>query len=136
MARPASSRQAIHQTQGLLIRRLPGARKTTVRSHLKRAAAIAKASYQRWQVGPYQWRVKHLRWYLEHRSKRFEPGTRYRYWLTIRLLVMALGREADWLPRLQGPWCRPGEPPAQATRSGRPVKRPSRPYSDRNTYNQ
>lgn len=124
MARPSSARDAIRKAQGLLIRRLPGPRCTTVRAHLLRAGAIGAALYARWQVGPYQWHVKHLRWFLEHRTDRLAPGGRYRYWLTVRLLVMALGREADWLPRLQGDWTRPTGFAGDA-RPGRPVKRPT-----------
>ena len=125
MGKPATSCQAIHQAQGLLVRRLPGARRTTVGAHLQRARAIGQAIYRRWQIGPYQWRVKHLRWYLEHRTHRLEPSARYRHWLTLRLLVIALDREKDWLPRLRGPWERPKIEPATATKPGRPLKRPT-----------
>lgn len=125
MARPASARQAARQAHALLVRRLPGARRTTVQAHLVRAEAIAARIYRRWQVGPYQWRVKHLRWYLEHRLEGFEQGVRYRYWLTLRVLVIALGREADWLPRLRGPWTRPSETISENPRQGRPLKRPT-----------
>ncbi len=125
MARPASTRQATHQTQSLLTRRLPGARGTTVKAHLQRAGAVGKTIYQRWQLGPYQWQVKHLRWYLAHRTRRLKRSARYRHWLTVRLLVIALGREADWLPRLNGPWTRPGEARAFRPGAGRPVNRPT-----------
>jgi hypothetical protein len=125
MARPASTKQAVAKAQGLLVRRLPGARRTTVRAHLVRAAAIAATLYARWQVGPYQWRVKHLRWFLEHRIQHFEPSVRYRYWLTVRLLAIALGRDDDWLPRLNGSWTQPAEDPVAGSRAGRPLKRPT-----------
>lgn len=125
MARPASTRQTTRQAQGLLARRLPGARRTTVKAHLQRAGAIGETIYQRWQVGAYQWRVKHLRWYLEHRTQRLKPSARYRHWLTVRLLVIALGRESDWLPRLNGPWTRPVEARASRPGAGRPVNRPT-----------
>jgi hypothetical protein len=96
-----------------------------VQAHLGRAGAIASSIYRRWQLGAYQWRVKHLRWYLEHRTDRLAKSARYRHWLTIRLLVIALGREADWLPRLRGPWERPTETATNKPRSGRPLKRPT-----------
>jgi hypothetical protein len=125
MARPASRTQAARQARALLVRRLPGARRTTVHAHLARARAIAACIYGRWQAGPHQWRVKHLRWFLEHETEPFERSVRYRYWLTVRVLVIALGREADWLPRLQGPWTRPSETGVETSRAGRPMKRPT-----------
>jgi hypothetical protein len=80
--------------------------------------------YRRWQVGPYQWRVKHVRWYLEHITNGFKPSTRYRHWLTIRVLMIALGKETDWQRHLNGPWVRPtGE--LGGMKVGRPVKRPT-----------
>ena len=123
MARPASPRQAARLARGLLDRRLPGPRRTTVPGQVHRAERIAKRIYRRWQVGPYQWQVKHLRWYLEHVTRTFAPTTRYGYWLTVRVLVIALDREADWLPRLQGPWTRFAE--TGTPRTGRPLKRPT-----------
>jgi hypothetical protein len=96
-----------------------------VPDHLARAEAIALQIFARWQRGPYQWQVKHLRWYLEHRASRFALNVQYRHWLTLRVLVIALGKDVDWLPRLKGPWQRPsGDGPHQSG-TGRPVKRPT-----------
>jgi len=50
------------------------------------------------------------------------PGTRYRYWLTVRALVLILGHEADWLGRLDGPWVRPTAVRG-ALKPGRPTAR-------------
>jgi hypothetical protein len=126
VARPASAHEAVRQTHGLLARRLPGARRTTVSDHLARAAGIASCLYRRWQVGPYQWRLKHARWYLEHgMDPSFEPSVRYRYWLTLRLLVIALRKDVDWLPRLRGPWERPDPHDGARVYGGRPLKRPT-----------
>jgi hypothetical protein len=95
-----------------------------VRAHLDRARLIARAIYRRWQVGPYHWQVKHVRWYLEHGTKALTPSTRYRHWLTLRLLVIALDREADWTRHLAGAWQRPtGDLGSLGT--GRPLKRPT-----------
>ena len=123
MARPSSARAAAWQAQALLLRRLPGPRATTVREHLERARQIGRSLYRRWQIGPYQWRVKHVRHYLEHQTGGFEPSTRYRHWLTTRLLCLALQR-ADWLPRLRGPWERPTGEEQRPVFGGRPSKRP------------
>jgi len=123
VGRPASREQARRQADRLLARRLPGARRTGIAGHRQRARQIAETLYRRWQVGPYQWQLKHLRWYLKVTTPPFRPGTRYRYWLTIRLLVLALGKEKDWLPRLSGPWQRPTGR-LGALGPGRPIKRP------------
>jgi len=121
--RPATARQAA-AAHGLLNRCLPGPRRTTVRAHVRRAEAIAKVIYRRCLVGPYQWQVKHVRWYLEHGTNHFNPSTRYRHWLTVRLLTIALGKERDWIHHLNGPWQRPtGE--IGELKLGRRIKRPT-----------
>jgi len=122
--RPANVRQAASQARDLLVRRLPGPRRTTVRAHLCRAERIAKAIYRRWQVGPFQWQIKHVRWYLEHCTDGLSPSTRYRHWLTLRLLVIALEKEADWARYLAGPWLRPTGVTG-VMKQGRPAKRPT-----------
>ena len=123
MARPASPPSAASAARALLVRRLPGSRRGSVRAHLQRAQRIADQIWRRWQVGPHQWQAKHLRWYLTTQTDGFTPGTRYRYWLTLRALVHALGREAHWLAHLQGPWVRPtGQ--RGGLQAGRPAKLP------------
>ena len=74
MSRPANHRAAARQARSLLANRLPGSRRGTVRQHLARAGLIAQVIWRRWQVGPYQWRLKHLRWYLVEHYRR--PGNR------------------------------------------------------------
>jgi hypothetical protein len=106
----------------LLNRRLPGPRRTTVRRHTERAAAIAQVIYCGWQTGPYQWQAKYVRWYLGHGTQSLLPGTRYRYWLTIRPLMIALKKEAHWQHHLYGLWQWPtGE--SGTLKDGRPIKR-------------
>jgi len=123
VGRPAACHHAEQQADRLLARRLPGARGTSVAAHRQRARQIAGIVYRRWQIGPYQWQLKHLHWFLEIETRQFLPSTRYRYWLTVRLLVLALGREKDWLPRLSGPWLRPTGRVGTLS-PGRPIKRP------------
>jgi len=123
MANPANQQQAARMARDLLIRRLPGSRRGTVKPHLQRAELIAEAIWRRWQVGPYQWQVKHLRWYLVERTKHLTASTRYRHWLTVRLLVFALPTPGHWLPQLKGPWLRPTGISGDL-KSGRPVKQP------------
>ena len=78
MANPANQQQAARIARDLLVRRLPGSRRGSVRAHLQRAELIAEIIWRRWQVGPYQWQVKHLRWYLVEKTQHLTSGTRYR----------------------------------------------------------
>ncbi len=123
MATPANQQQAARIARDLLVRRLPGSRRGSVRAHLQRAQLIAEVIWRRWQVGPYQWQVKHLRWYLVEKTQHLTPGTRYRHWLTVRALVSALRTAEHWLPQLQGAWLKPTGM-AGKLNVGRPVKRP------------
>ena len=122
MSNPANGPAAARQTRALLVRRLPGARRGTIAAHLARAERIGAAIWRRWQVGPYRWRLKHLRWYMATQTGQLTPGTRYRYWLTVRALVLSLAHEADWLGRLDGPWVRPTGVRG-ALKPGRPAAR-------------
>ncbi len=124
MAAPANHAHAARQARNLLVRRLPGSRRGTVRAHVERAGRIGEAIWRRWQVGPYQWRAKHVRWFLTTQTDSLSPSTRYRYWLTIRALAVALERDHGWLHHLQGPWCRPTGV-AGALGTGRPPNLPT-----------
>jgi hypothetical protein len=123
MSRSANQQAAAGAVRALLVRRLPGSRRGSVRAHLQRGERIADRIWRRWQLGPHQWQVKHLRWYLTTQARAFSPGTRYRYWLTVRALVCALGKGEHWLPQLQGPWVRPSGQAGQL-KAGRPAKLP------------
>ena len=123
MSHVANQHAAAHQARALLARRLPGSRRGTVRGHLARAAHIAQIIWRRWQVGPYQWRLKHVRWYLVEMTASCAHGTRYRHWLTLRALVLSLGRGDGWLTRLDGPWVRPTGQRGQL-QAGRPIHEP------------
>ncbi len=124
MANPSNQQQAARVARDLLVRRLPGSRRGSVRAHLQRAELIAETIWRRWQVGPYQWQVKHLRWYLVEKTEHLTSGTCYRHWLTVRLLVLALLTGEHWLPQLNGPWLRPSGVKGKL-KTGRPVKRPN-----------
>jgi len=125
MNRRGNQWAAARQAKGLLAKRLPGSRRGTVRHHLVRAGHIASLIWRRWQVGPDQWRLKHLRWYLEEQTGQYTHGTRYRHWLTVRLLIMSLDYE-DWIERLDGPWVRPSGVRGPL-KSGRPILEPAPP---------
>ena len=105
--RPANPQQAQQHMRQLLGKKITGRRGTRVKEHTKRALTIADVLYRQFQVGPYQYRVHHLLWYLKIHMQPFKPSGQYRHWLTIRLIVKALGRESQWLPLLSGSWGKP-----------------------------
>ena len=80
----------------LLKRKIKGNRQTCVKEHKGRAKRIAIAIWRRFQVGPYQYKHKHLRWYIEIYTKGLTPNTRYRHWITIRHIVTSLDKNAVW----------------------------------------
>src|SRR5262245_32971809 len=78
--------------------------------HRKRLIAIQSAIFIRWGIkNPEQWRVKHLRWFLQEHMKDNAASYRYDFWLTVREITKRRGRELDWEPRLRGPWTRPAK---------------------------
>jgi hypothetical protein len=123
MARPPTQRIAGRQARDLLARTLRGTRKQTLNTHLERAERLGQTIWRHWQRGPYQWQVKHVRWYLTRKLNDLTPATQYRYWLTVRAIVYALGKETDWLPHLEGPWLRPTGEKGEL-KAGRPPKLP------------
>lgn len=83
---------------------LTGSQNTRNR-HLKEAERMLAAIEQRWGLKhPTQWRLKHVHWFLQEHLKTASSETRYRYWLTTRILVQQLNKTDDWLPRLKGAW--------------------------------
>ena len=125
MSRPANPRVAARQARSLLANRLPGSRRGTVRQHLARSERISQTIWRRWHVGPHQWQLKHLRWFLVEKTNDCVNGTRYRYWLTVRLLIFALDHDG-WVERLDGPWVRPSGERGEL-KAGRPAFLPSPP---------
>ncbi len=123
MSRPGNQRAVGRQARALLVKRLPGSKRGTVRHHLVRAAYIGATIWRRWHVGPFQWQVKHVHWYMTEKTKEYVSSTRYRHWLTVRLLILALDKDG-WIERLDGSWVRPTgqRGPLQ---SGRPVLEPT-----------
>ena len=105
--RPANQQQAVKHMEHLLARKLAGRRKTRVKEHTNRAKRIAAVIWNRFQVGPYQYQLKHLKWYLDTQTHHLTANTAYRHWLTTKNIVAALGKEANWIGQLQGTWIRP-----------------------------
>jgi len=91
----------------LLAYRIKGNRNTRVKEHLKRATVIAESLYKKFQIGPYQIRLKHLNWYLNQQIQDLKPASQYRHWLTIRFIVVALDKWDDWQSELHGSWQSP-----------------------------
>ena len=102
--RPANPKQAQQHMRYLLGKKITGRRGTRVKEHTKRALAIADALYRQFQAGPYQYQLHHISWYLNTHIQLLKQGSQYRHWLTIRLIVIALSKEKQWLPLLSGPW--------------------------------
>ncbi len=111
MRRPSHERAAAYQARMLLAENLPEPRSANYPSHCARAGHIAEVIWRRWQVGPYQMQFEHMRWYLAEKTGHCCTGTRYRHWLTVRLMILNLGHAGDWLDHLDGPWVRPSGKP-------------------------
>lgn len=105
--RPANTTQAQQKMVQLLGKRIPGRRASKVKENRERAIRMADALYCHFQVGPYQYRLNHLLWYLNTHIHDLKPATLYRHWLTVRQVVMTLGRWNQWNALLEGPWTRP-----------------------------
>ena len=105
--RPANPQQAQQHMRHLLGKKITGRRGTRVKEHTKRALRIAEVLYRQFQVGPYQYRLHHLSWYLKAHIQALKPNSQYRHWLTVRIIVIALDKQAQWLPMLSGSWVKP-----------------------------
>lgn len=99
--RPANQQQAERHMQHLLNRKIPGNRQTKVKEHTRRAKRIAGTIWNRFQVGPYQYKLKHLKWYMDTQIQHLKPATQYRYGLTINSIVLALNKGPHWTNQLK-----------------------------------
>ena len=106
MSAPRNAEEAGRVAKRLLSRSMRGG-SVTVRTECERAARAAAVIWCRWQVGPWQWQQKHIRWFLEHRTTEYSAWTRYRYWLTVERMLRVIKRYDDWAPGLKGPWLSP-----------------------------
>lgn len=77
----------------------------TKKSDIQRAINIQQAIAKRWQRDhPKQWQLKHVHWLLDVHLRSLSQETRYRYWLTLRVILKRIKKVKDWEPRLQGSW--------------------------------
>ena len=94
------------QMQNFLGKRLTGSHET-IKKHIERANKIATAIHKRFSKNVYQFQVKHLRWFLNHYINCYVQGTKYNYWLTIKLIINFIGKSSEWLVLLRGDWVKP-----------------------------
>ena len=97
---PANQQQAKQHMEHLLNRKLKGNRSTRVKEHTQRAKKIAALIWKRFQVGPYQYQLKHLKWYLDTKIRHLKAATQYRHWLTVKNITIVLDKEIEWLGQL------------------------------------
>jgi hypothetical protein len=125
MSRPAKVDSVDAVIHRLLDKRLPGKR-SGVHRRMEEAKRVARALFSRWGIGPYQWQLKHLKWYLDIFIAALAAQTRYDQWLAIQTVLDATGKAhlASLLKaRSNAGYVRPtGEPGALHDR--RPRKRP------------
>ena len=106
MAAPKTHVRAREIGESLLLRSLPGSTNRK-RDYVPLAGLVAERIWKRWKVGPWQWRCKHVRWYLDVATADLSPRWRYKHWLVVKAMIAARGKLNDWEPRLRGPWMRP-----------------------------
>jgi hypothetical protein len=104
--RPRTPDEAGREARRFLVPKMRGIAPATLDKHLRRTEHIARRIFERWGVGIRGWRLKHVRWFMEADTRLYSDLTRYDYWTTLRHVVEALDKIADWLPRLSGPWSR------------------------------
>jgi hypothetical protein len=65
----------------------------TRQRHLRQAKVIQAAIAKRWKRDiPWAWQRKHLAWFLAYHLNQRSESTRYRYFLTVKLLTTKLER--------------------------------------------
>lgn len=76
----------------------------TRQRHVRQAKLIHEAISKRWHLdNPWNWKRKHLLWFIEHHKKNKAEVTRYRYKLTINLIAERLGKNWCFLTELSPP---------------------------------
>ncbi|WP_207462106.1 hypothetical protein [Azospirillum sp. SYSU D00513] len=65
-------------------------------THLFLAGEMAACIWHRYDVGPFGWEAKHLRWFLTEATQDLSALDRQAYYATGRIVGEALGRWAAW----------------------------------------
>ena len=100
---PASVRAATQHADALMRHRLTGSNSSRI-DHRVRIGVIAHVIWLRFQRGLAYVRLKELRWFLDIIVRDLPPEVWRPYYESVRQVVFVLGKERDWLPRLNGPW--------------------------------
>lgn len=86
--------------KSFLGKRLTGS-SITIKKHEERALKMSTAIYKRFGAHVYQYKQKHLLWFLNEHTKFYAKSTRYNYFLTITKIVLLNKKMAFWLPFLK-----------------------------------
>ena len=124
--------RATQRARRLLSKSLPGSRPHKAQVQ-RLAASIALTIYDRHKVGPYRWRVSHLRWYLEEYCSDESVEVKFNRWETICALSAALGKYGYWKFHLRGPWCNGHLEPLMRLPGAAEYSRPRLSQIERNT---
>lgn len=123
---PASHKQAGRVAWSILERATPGKRSHVLKK-CRLAAAIAETLWRCQHVGPWQWRLKHLQWYLDGEARNLSASTRYDHWRAIRAVLAGM-KKLHLIERLENRknagYVRPSGV-AGALLNGRPAKLPN-----------
>ena len=114
--------RAHQETVRYLIRKLQGNNRDVDRQ-IRDCCRVIKAVNEKFGVGIYQLRFKHIHWYLAIYGANLTPKTRYNHWCAVRRIVESRGKEKDWLPKLKGPWIRKDGNCSQPIANRRPSKK-------------
>ncbi|MFT6907814.1 MAG: hypothetical protein ACJAS1_004500 [Oleiphilaceae bacterium] len=98
--------QVLRSAKSLARRTFRGNR-STLKSKEKHIENVAIAIYERWRIGPHDWQAKHIRWLLERHLASRSRGTKYRYFLIIRKVLIELNKWLNFKPYLDGSWTSP-----------------------------
>lgn len=72
------------------------------------SAEIAGSIWRQYEIGPFQWQAKHLRWFLRDGTAELSMDDRHTYYLTVERVSQALGKWGRWEDDLaSGPWAIP-----------------------------
>lgn len=65
----------------------------TRQRHLRQARTMQIAIKKRWKRDtPWNWQIKHVKWFIDRYLDNHAPSTRYYYLLTVRLIYIRLGK--------------------------------------------
>ena len=73
---PSSAKQAGEIAALLASKQFKGIASSTRRRRIARVRLIAEIIWKKWSVGLYQWKLKHVRWFLAHGLGDVSPSTR------------------------------------------------------------